>query len=372
METWWTRNPERLEFELQALRDAGISFTPVQESIDKGLYQLRLTPIVDGRTIELIAVFPDLYPYFRFEVFAPDLNLPHHQHAFAKTLCMIGRATDNWSSDFLLADFIRERLPLVLTAAQTEDPAVAAQLEQAQGEPFSDYYSAKPAMCLVDSSWVIPPSVRFGSLTLGVHSFLRLAPGEPPCIQATVLEVRGEQDELVVQAPSELREAFGSRQVQGRWSRANEPIAINDARTLQAAARKLDPKEATLGLSQLWGLKFQVRGILFPEELGHRQTGDGWIFVVRIQRQPAGVSRPERHKKKHPKPFFRPVPGQSTDDFYIARAGRAGPGDLQARMPELFPLRSKVVAQIGVGCLGAPSALEFTRAGIAEIRVEGN
>jgi molybdopterin/thiamine biosynthesis adenylyltransferase len=369
VETWWTRNPERLEFELQALRDARIPFTPVQESIDQGTYQLRLSPAVDGKTIELIAAFPDLYPYFRFEVFAPDLNLPHHQHAFAKTLCMIGRATHNWSSEFLLADFIRERLPLVLTAARTEDPAVAAQLEQAQGEPFSDYYSAKPAMCLVDSSWVIPQSVRFGSLTLGVHSFLRLAPGEPPCIQATVLEVRGENGELIVQAPSELREAFGSRQAQGRWSRADAPIAIDEAKALQAAARKLDPKEATLGWSQLWGLKFQVRGILFPEEIGHRQTGDAWVFVVRIQRPPAGASKPERHKKKHPKPFFKAAPAQPADDFYVARAGRAGPSDLPARVPELSPLRSKVVGQVGIGCLGAPSALEFARAGIAELRM---
>jgi hypothetical protein len=32
-------------------------------------------------------------------------------------------------------------------------------------------------------------------------------------------------------------------------------------------------------------------------------------------------------------------------------------------------LRSKVVAQVGVGCLGGPSALEFARAGVAELRV---
>lgn len=370
MNTWWTRNPERLEFELQALRAAGIPFTPIQESIDQGMYRLRLSPTVDGKTIELTAAFPDLYPYFRFEVFAPDLSLSHHQHAFAKTLCMIGRATDNWSSEFLLADFIQKRLPLVLTAAQTDDPAAAAQLEQVQGEPFSDYYSAKPAMCLIDSSWQIPVSTRSGSLTLGVYSFRQLAPKEPPCIQATVLEVRGENGGLIVQAPEDLRKAFGSRQAKGRWGRADAPILIDDAKALYAATRELDPKEATLPWSQLGGLTFQVRAILFPEETGHRQTGDGWIFVVRIQRPTAAAAmRPERHKKKHPKAYFKSSAAQPGDDYYIARAGRAGLSDLQARIPELVPLRNKIVAQVGVGCLGAPSALEFARAALGELRM---
>lgn len=370
MNTWWTRNPERLEFELQALRDAGIPFAPIPESIDQGIYKLRLFPTVDGKTIELVVVFPDLYPYFRFEVLAPDLALTHHQHAFAKTLCMIGRATDNWSSEFLLADFIRDRLPLVLAAAQTDDPVAAAQLEQVQGEPFSEYYSAKPAMCLIDSSWQIPGSVRSGSLILGVHSLVRLAQDEPPCIQATVLEVRGEDGKLIVQAPEELRAAFGSRQAKGRWSRADAPIPIDDAKALYTAARELDPKEATLGWTQLWGLSFQIRAILFPEETGHRQTGDGWIFTVRIQRPTTtATAKPERRKNKHTKPYFKPSPAQPAYDYYIARAGRAGPSDLHARIPELIPLQNKIVAQVGAGCLGAPSALEFARAALGELRL---
>ena len=370
MDTWWTRNPERLEFELQALRDAGIPFAPIQESIDRGVYQLRLTPIVDGKTIDLVAVFPDLYPYFRFEVLAPGLDLSHHQHAFAKTLCMIGRATDNWSSEFFLADFIQNRLPIVLTAAQTDDSVAAAQLEQVQGEPFSDYYAARPAMCLIDSGWQIPASVRSGSLTLGVHSFSRLPPEKTPCIHATVLEVRGEDGTIVAQAPPELRTAFGSRQAKGRWGRAEAPIPIGEAKALYTASRRLDPREATLSWSQLWGFTFQVRAILFPEETRHRQTSDGWVFIVRIQRSPAGTSmKPARRKNKHPKPFFKPSAAQPADEYYIARAGRAGPGDLQARMPELTPMRSKIVAQVGVGCLGALSALEFARAALGELRM---
>src|SRR5688572_6916622 len=104
METWWTRYPERLDLELQALSDAGIPFSPIQESISQGRYALSLSPTVDGETIKLIATFPDLYPFFRFEVSAPELDLKHHQNPFTKGLCLIGRSSDNWSTEFLLAD----------------------------------------------------------------------------------------------------------------------------------------------------------------------------------------------------------------------------------------------------------------------------
>ena len=50
--------------------------------------------------------------------------------------------------------------------------------------------------------------------------------------------------------------------------------------------------------------------------------------------------------------------------FYFARPGRAGRQDVLARIPELEPLGQKAVAVFGLGCLGAPSALEFARAGV--------
>lgn len=55
--------------------------------------------------------------------------------------------------------------------------------------------------------------------------------------------------------------------------------------------------------------------------------------------------------------------------FYFARAGVFGPNDVRLRAPELAPLSEKKVAVFGLGCVGAPSALEFARAGVAELRI---
>ena len=54
---------------------------------------------------------------------------------------------------------------------------------------------------------------------------------------------------------------------------------------------------------------------------------------------------------------------------YIAKAFYASQKDLSSRIPELQPLQDKTVVVFGVGCLGAPSVLEFARAGIKEIRI---
>jgi molybdopterin/thiamine biosynthesis adenylyltransferase len=53
----------------------------------------------------------------------------------------------------------------------------------------------------------------------------------------------------------------------------------------------------------------------------------------------------------------------------IIRAGYAGPDDLRARMPELTPLADKTVVVFGLGCVGAPSALELVRAGVGQVRL---
>ena len=54
---------------------------------------------------------------------------------------------------------------------------------------------------------------------------------------------------------------------------------------------------------------------------------------------------------------------------YGAKVFYASPTDLFTRIPELKPLREKTVAVFGLGCLGAPSVLEFARAGVECIRL---
>ncbi|MBE3046908.1 ThiF family adenylyltransferase [Candidatus Bathyarchaeota archaeon] len=54
---------------------------------------------------------------------------------------------------------------------------------------------------------------------------------------------------------------------------------------------------------------------------------------------------------------------------YLVRGHYASRDELRERIPELHPLKDKSIAVFGLGCLGAPSALEFAKAGIRRIHL---
>ena len=54
---------------------------------------------------------------------------------------------------------------------------------------------------------------------------------------------------------------------------------------------------------------------------------------------------------------------------YFARGGRGGRADLSSRIPELASLKNRRVVVMGLGGIGAPSAIEFARSGVGELRV---
>lgn len=113
LKPWWDLWPGRLEYELAALDAAGIRYERDARALARGKIALRLKVPLGSEVLNIEAKFPEVYPYTRFELFAPGLNLPHHQNPFSKSLCLIGRATRNWNVDDTLAQFIQNRLPLV-------------------------------------------------------------------------------------------------------------------------------------------------------------------------------------------------------------------------------------------------------------------
>lgn len=53
----------------------------------------------------------------------------------------------------------------------------------------------------------------------------------------------------------------------------------------------------------------------------------------------------------------------------MIRTSRVGPSDLFERLPELQGVENHSVAVFGLGCIGAPSAIELAKAGIGELRI---
>jgi molybdopterin/thiamine biosynthesis adenylyltransferase len=65
----------------------------------------------------------------------------------------------------------------------------------------------------------------------------------------------------------------------------------------------------------------------------------------------------------------RAVPGGYEEGAYVVPGERLSPEDLGARIPKLAALREARIAEIGLGALGAPLALELARNQAGELRL---
>ncbi len=274
MKFWWERWPGRLEYEISELTNASIRCELDKNTFSRGIAKLNLRYTVLGKELPFFVIFPDIYPYMRFEIYAPDLDLEHHQNPFQKNLCMIGRATENWHLTDTVAAFLRIRLPAVIQAGSSSDPLEAKNLEELQGEPVTSYYPYFPnSVVLVDSSWSIDPAVNGGMLELGIDRALTSG------LHCTVRTVKDRKNKILAEADPKLAKLYPNR-IEGRWIRCQEAILEHDGNRfleqLMASDRTLaNPKWQKLGKR-----KVSILGVLFPEEVAWRQKRDGWLFLV--------------------------------------------------------------------------------------------
>jgi molybdopterin/thiamine biosynthesis adenylyltransferase len=345
VEPWWEREPERLQYELKELDDAGIAYRVDEAAKAKGILIINLEiTLADEGKVCLQARFPDFYPYFRFEIRAPELDLPYHQHPFCKQLCVLGRATENWKTTDTLAAFVKERVPQVLATARMESGEEARDVEEHQGEPFSDYYPyLDDSLILIDGTWNVATTIG-GSLIVGLPE----SRTRGLALRGAVLEIRDEGGKVIAKAQAEIRSLF-PRALSCRWIRTEIPIQAGKPELFfdglyQRSAQLEKPEWRTLD-----GFRYDIIGVVFPEEHQWRSAKtDGWLFAVRAV----------------------PVGGTGTGEryTYLIRAGRTGRHDLIERTPELNKLQDKTVVVVGTGALGAPSSIEFARCGIGELR----
>lgn len=274
MKYWWERWPARLDYEIDKLRKAGIQCELDADAFNSGIAKLKLRYTFDGSDHSFVVIFPDVYPYIRFEVFAPDLDLEHHQNPFDKNLCMIGRSTANWHTSDTVADFFISRLPQVLKAGRSSDPLEAKELEELQGEPLTSYYPYFPnSAVLADSSWSIDPLVSEGILEIGMDRRSRTG------LRCVICSVRDRSGNVLAEAKPELSNLFPDR-LEGKWIRCRKPILEADPSRFY---QQLVAHDRSLGRTKWHKLnkrRIAIIGVLFPEEVAWREKKDGWLFLV--------------------------------------------------------------------------------------------
>lgn len=342
LKPWWERLPKRLDFELEALQQAGIEFARRDDDFLRGLLVLDLEVTVGGsESIELRAEFPDLYPYTRPEVYAPDLALARHQNPFFKNLCLLGRRSDAWSPEMTLAELVLKQLPLVLGANKATGQEEAGPLEEHQGEPITAFYEYAGNAAVIIGQNFSPPVFEKAGQAL----FARLS-GQPAVM--TVANLRSPNGDIVVRIDPVIATPFGN-EFTGRWVRLETPIYVNGGKAFDDELVRRHPE---LGKRQYVSYGNDALDhilIGFPDELRWFEQQLNWVMLVRKKRK-SRITIPQ-------------------DERLLVRAQRVGVDDRATRVPEAGMLATKRIAILGVGCLGAPLALQFARCGVQKLFV---
>ena len=343
---WFEAYPKRLEDELQALESFGIKWSPDEAAKQQGVIVLELSVPADvtgDGDLDLVAIYPDSFPYYRPEVFARSLELPRHQQPFAKNLCLLGRSTIQWDVDSTLAELLAEQLPEALRAGAVTDPHLLASDPAEQAEPFSDYYTYWPSSCiLVDSRMQVPPDHRAGRLVLGLERNCTLN------VRGSLLEIQGPNRLSITRTSGTMRTRFPKRHG-FRWIRLDHPLPYGRPSPELEAWLQSEHPDVLVERSHwkpVQGGLVHIVGFLFPEERAPGHLEDGWLFLV--------LTCPTGARDAH---------------WYYARTGFYDRRYLFTRIPELGFMPDMTVSLVGLGCLGASIALELARAGVGTLRM---
>jgi molybdopterin/thiamine biosynthesis adenylyltransferase len=133
-----------------------------------------------------------------------------------------------------------------------------------------------------------------------------------------------------------------------RWVRLQEAPEELSAEAVLAAADAVEPGFGRPPWQRVGDGEVGVTGAVFEEEVRQGEYEDTWVFAVRWRRSSGGATR---------------------TGAYLLRGERFTAEDLGARIPRLAPLRQATVAQVGLGALGAPLALELARNQLGTLRL---
>jgi molybdopterin/thiamine biosynthesis adenylyltransferase len=340
--TWYEQCPERLEAELRALSQAGLSAEIDEAAKQTGQLALTVKRPIEGVLHDFRVVFPDAYPYFAFQVLAPSLSLARHQEPYSKQLCFIAHIETDWRSDDTVAHYLTERLDKILEANRSE---TAYEGEPREGAPVTGYLGFEPESVILIGDLSGASGRQHGKLRLRIDESIDSA--SP--IRGVVLEASDEGGKAI----STLDERFSrgyAKSVKARWVRLSAAPKSNNPGAILAEAVAAWPALKDC----LFDGAPDVVGIVFKDEARYRELHDVWIFLIRRkQRQ----DRPNRGKR------------QADYDIRItlARADRLNLDNLQARVPRLRPLTTKKGAVFGVGALGSMVCWQLARAGIGKL-----
>lgn len=322
-------------------------------------------------TVEI--AYPDSFPFRRYELRAPELQLARHQ-GFDGTLCVFPRDPSHWQPSILAADTLYERVPRLVALVEVGGDALRLA-EDPQGEPLVTYYpTAVEGGVVLDQrvrSLGEPPS-REGTLLLQLTrpDADWLTPLPNPLPDDYVWQVGGgllaqiydDQGAPLLPPPPESLSRRYTSSIDGRWVWLDTPPRTVDVGTLWDTALSVS------NAAQRWARErdvVQFLAIATVDEATQGHFEPVWVLLARSSK----VSQPGRAARRSGNPALRSGSNRTFSEPVHVRSLRYGDEELAIRAPGLEPLRAKEIAIFGLGALGAPYAQELAKARVGSLHL---
>lgn len=275
MESWIIKNPERLEFELRKLDEAGYRYSKEDDGVKSGILRIKLeyrdweNKKKPSQVHNLNIHFPPNYPDFPFQILAP--SFPPGDHINPESgLCLLQDVGNKWDSRDYLAAFLYRQVRDILRAHRGDTSVLEAQ----EGVRQTGYLPYLPGSAILVGGWEIPRCHNQG------HFRWRRFPTDPPnrITRGVVTHIEGPDRALLGEISmgqywSELLKK--SPELRGRWVRL--PTIPKDYTDPLKEACKVWPELETM-IERL-----DLVGILIPEKKDKNgEKIDNWVFVLRF------------------------------------------------------------------------------------------
>jgi len=351
MRPWTERLPERLAFELAEFERLAPGFTADQDELARHQRLVMHGGIErDGSSIPARVVYPDSFPYMRPEVYAPELALQRHFNPFDGNLCLLDRSTREWDTSDSGAWLIATRLPELLALLAQGGQALRAG-EAPQGEPLTSFLTTftGAALFFAQETIEVPERLVSGTLELG----LGMASPVAGALRAAVISVRSSKQAPGGQwrsepAPERLASRFQATRIAIPWVRLDELPGTRDTDAFIDLAREVSPEAAAPRWLPAQLGQIAPLALLVPEEVRQGEIEQTWVLAVRV-RPPSGV--------------------RGAPTAYLLRGERLSIADLHARTPALAGIENRAVSLVGLGALGAPTAMELARTQLGTLKM---
>jgi molybdopterin/thiamine biosynthesis adenylyltransferase len=340
---WWIEIAGRLDFEVEALRDICSEVAIYKQDEDSGQLGIKAVFEFNGAQYPLRAEFPALYPFTRPMVYAEESLFRWHQNPYGKNLCLLGRTAENWSPMYTLARHLSEQMPKLIESNNTQDENKAADLEELQAEPFTVFLQYQ-----LNSSMLVLHDLPHTDRSKG--TFLAACLPFDGTFRGATLGLRDDQSRQLIGLSNAITAAMQfTKEIHGKWYRMGGKPSTASAEDFLRQIEASHPEVRKRTWTTHRDRKFEVIGVLLPEEKGWRTAGESIVFLI-----------VQEHK--------RPSGKKSTTTEFL-RTYRSDQATLSARLPEMAGLQNKRILLAGAGSLGALCALEFARNGVGRMNL---